>query len=89
MTEQNPDAPVEGSDPTADSPNPAAPTYDNNPDAVIEGNDEFEQHKNNAGTSHSQVNETTQQQQQEQDAYDNATAQQDEADASLTTDEAE
>jgi hypothetical protein len=79
-----------GTDPTADSPNPAQPTYDNNADAVIEGNDEFEQNKNNAGTSHSHQHEAALQEQQEQAAYDNATTQQDEADAaSLTTDEAE
>jgi hypothetical protein len=58
----------------------AVPATDNNADAVI-GEPEYEQNKNNAGTSESQQEATTQQAQQEADAYDNATAQQDEADS--------
>jgi hypothetical protein len=69
---------------TESDPAAAVPATDNNAEAVIGGNDEFEQNKNNAGTSHAQQHEANVQQQQEQDAYDNATAQQDETDAQST-----
>jgi hypothetical protein len=62
----------------------AVPATDNNADAVI-GSDEYEQNKNNAGTSESQQEAVTQQAQAQQDAYDNATAQQDEASSAQQT----